>query len=134
MTHRKAERLLEEWRRRLVPEWTVALDWDATPDSADARLDVVQSTDYHHATVRTCPGWLECDAPHPGDDADAEREIDLVHELLHLLLRDLEQAARQAANGLGDQAHNLARAAWKHALEGAIERMARAMVDAGPQR
>lgn len=133
MTHRTAERLLEAWRRRLVPEWTVALDWDEHPDDAGSRLDVVQSQDYHHAIVRTCAGWLECDAPHPGDDGDREREIDLVHELLHLLWRDVEQAARRAAEGLGDQAHNLARAGWKHALEGAIERTARAMVDVAHQ-
>lgn len=133
MTREEAERILEAWRVRLVPEWTVAIDW-ATPTGDRQRAEVDHSRHHLSASVRLASNWTEHLDIRPGEDVDEEREVDLVHELVHLLHRDVDEAARAAGERLGGEAGAVAREAYGHAVEGLVERTARALVTLAPVR
>lgn len=130
VTQRQAEHVLERWRKRLVPEWSVRIDWDGDhPD--DCRAQIHKDEDYLTATVTVRPDWLDRNGGHADEysgDVNLEREVDLVHELCHLLFRELEAATGAMQSQLSGEAQRVGGHIWRHALEGAVERFARALV------
>lgn len=136
MTRKQWEQVVEGWRQRLVPEFDIVLDWTKHPDDDDHTADVDPSADYHHAFLRLMPGWLTKQRwPGPSRDRDYEREVDIVHELLHVLDRDRDQFGQRLidANLVG-QARDIAKDRHKHYLEGETERLARLLVLLSPLR
>lgn len=123
MTARELERILRRWQRRLgLERWeldvhTTADQWDeGEGGSADAH--VAHSPDYLSADVwfnpGTFPSW---------DDRRAVGVV--VHELLHLKLRDLEHAA----DGLKPQVHRDAWAVFDHLRDRVLERTVDELAD-----
>jgi hypothetical protein len=121
---------LAYWTPRVAPGWTVVVRWGAAIDDPDARAMIDPGDDYHVAAMRLGDDWRDGwpDQRAPGWTTEREIEATVLHELLHLTLRDVDHAAGAAANQLGGQAAELAGTAHTHALEGAIERLARVLV------
>jgi hypothetical protein len=136
VTRAQAERLLEAWRQRLTPEWAVAIDWAAHPEQENHRAACEHSQRYLVAEVQLARDWLDSSAHHlyAGQDVAAEREVDLVHELVHLLHRDVDRAAQVSGETLGREAAHVAGERYRDALEGHVERVARSLVALAPLR
>ena len=124
---------LERWRSELVPEWTIVLLFaQPEPDAAGEtpRASVECADDYHTAVVRLDRDWRNgwADNAPPGIVVEVEVEVALVHELFHVLLRDVEH---WVGVDLEDRDPDGRLRIWfDHAEEGFIERAARALVTA----
>jgi hypothetical protein len=111
---------LQHWCRKLgLREWRVTIDWD-TPVKAYAMASVNVPHQTFDAEVMLDPSWKTW----------TETTIDeiLVHELLHLSLRNLERAADSAGDLLGKEASVVWDNRLQHELELFIERMAHVVV------
>lgn len=122
MTKRGLEKILTSWQRRLpLDAWTVWIDW-TEPARPGARASVFIPDDYHRARICIAEDYTSWD--------EYEAECTLAHELIHLLLRDLDAVAAQAADMLGVEARTLSRKAWDHAEEGVVDLLACRLVEA----
>jgi len=127
VTRRDAERLLTWWAARLAPAWRVTIDWGSLappPNSAQVKW----SDDYEIATIELCLGWL--DTHHDNmDNPDLEREVDLVHEVVHVCQQPGQLAffSLQASLPPG-LARQLALDRYKHDDERQCERISRLLV------
>ena len=124
MTARQAGRLLAYWKRRLgLSHWNIRLELDAEfdPDTTDAHVRWDWS--YDNATVRL--------APRVRGYAPEKAESVIVHELLHLVLRDLEVAVSEAGVQLPKKARRHFRDRWHHESEGVVERLAVLLTELG---
>lgn len=125
-TKRWAEARLRVWIDRLgLGHWDIVLDWE-TPSDEGTYAQCWRASDYDRATIHVCPEW-----------ASYSREFlepILVHELLHVSLRDVSRANDFALKAVEDNtvANNIAVAAWKRAEEGVVDRLARALVASYP--
>jgi hypothetical protein len=123
-TKRWVESRLRTWIDRLgLTAWAITLDWD-TPADEGAWAQCWRSNDYDKATIYLCEGWA--------DLGKAEVERLVVHELLHLVTRDLSRAHDFVLEAIEDNvpANNIAVAAWKRAEEGVVDRLSFALVAA----
>lgn len=127
MTRRQVDVALRLWQHRLALDaWRIELvidgeRWDAN-DRGDCDASVWRSNDYDVARVYLNPStWQSW--------ADAELHEHLVHELLHLTLRDLEHVLDHVEPLLHADAHRIASEAHRHVLEQAVDRLARQFVE-----
>jgi hypothetical protein len=120
MTRRDLDKILAKWLARLpLDDWTVEIKVE--PCDSFANAQVYLPRDYHDAEIRISSDFAKWDT------REANRVI--VHELMHVVLRDLDSVAVQAAALLGGQAESLSRAAWLHVEEGLVEQMAQRLAD-----
>jgi hypothetical protein len=112
---------LEQWRSRLVPEWDVSIEWDLpTEGRAGARASCRFGPDDFIARVRLADGWAWWDR--------LDIETVLIHELLHLVLRDVQWVVRGlVVDHDNPVAHEVLVVAHEHELELVIWRQATAM-------
>lgn len=115
MTRKDTERLLERWRQRLVPEWHVEIDWDEQADEGNDG-QVWRPTDYFRATILVGENWSKM--------TDAEQEQTVLHELLHLLLRDLRETFKRFDGQVHRDTYNALDETWMHGEEGLVDRLA----------
>jgi hypothetical protein len=124
MTFRQATAFIAKWRPLLAPEWTVTVIRGQHPGESvnDSLAAVEPENDYLRA--RLYVGQVV-----DGDlDAHDQRRV-LLHELIHMTLRDLQLAAHEAARGLGYEAHKLADETINRYLERSIDRLADTLAD-----
>lgn len=120
MSKREIEAAVRAWQRRLGLEgWEITFDWSARQNDADA--SVWRARDYDRATLWFSPEFLSWDR--------RRGEIHVVHELLHLMLRDLELIVELAEAHVHPAALGVLRDAHMHHVEQAIERLAIRLVD-----
>lgn len=114
------EGLVGAWMPRLgLTHWKVKVNWNkAADEDADASTDL--ETPYDLATIRFATAW-DTWAP---DYA----ETVVVHELLHLVTRDMEEAVGLAFEALPKPARKLAESWHHHELEGVVDRIASSLV------
>lgn len=133
MTEAELHALFDYWRDALgLESWRLALVKGGCDD--DAYMQVERSNTYERATIRWQP-WLlgEGDVPAPLDFGvpieDADVEISLVHELLHLQTRDMARVVRGDLDGfLHRDVYSQVENAFNRAEEQAVDRMAVALV------
>lgn len=120
MTEAQLRSLVKRWSARLVPEWRVTVEIGG--EDGDSHATAFRSKDYPTATVCFNPEFVK--------RPDREVEETVVHELLHLLLRDVDVAACESIAGqLHRDVETVHARAVDHAMEGAIERLAWAFVE-----
>ena len=125
MTRQQAERTLELWRRRLIPEWSVHIDWDKPPEDDEAYADIWRPDSYHRAHVRIGKPFL--------DELDDETQVQtLLHELLHLLLRDLARIPDSLIGIVSRDVYTIVQSQWDHHEESVVDRLAWSLVGLGP--
>jgi len=111
-----AEGLIAGWRERLgLGSWDIRYSALA-PQDQDERASADIHTIPRRAVIRIDHG-----CPHEC----LEREV--VHELLHVLMADMEDTAERARSGLGEEARAYLAGQWERSQEWAIERLADAL-------
>lgn len=119
-TRKWAEKTLRRWQHALgLSHWEIDLDWDTiAPEDCFART--WRANDYDLACVWFPKAWRE--------RSREEVEQTIVHELVHLVLRDAAQAHRLVCDQLPKRAQELAGRYWTNREEQAVDRLAHAFV------
>lgn len=136
MTKRQIELCVRKWQRRLhLEDLEIEVDFDTPADEEGAVAIVDKSWDYAAARIRFAPTWPKWTPERVySDDSGIVRSLDrlVVHELLHLVTKELDWSTTQKLldGHLHRDVEELAEAAYGHALEGAVEAIARALAEA----
>lgn len=118
--------LVRAWAPRLgLSHWEIDVTWDET--LTDDVANVVVESSYDGARITLRADLVE----HP----DAEYvEATVVHELLHVVMRDLDATLPPVLDLLPRGAASLARARYEHESEGIVDRLATVLVRLAPMR
>ena len=124
MTPAALEKRLRFWQRALkLDHWTIAFEVvDECSTGPEASACVFRSNDYDTADVQ-----VRADV---ADKSGFELDITIVHELLHILFRDYDEAVNDILSRLHDADHPVSKARMAHENEGVIDRLARLLVSA----
>ncbi len=119
-------RIITEWRSRLALDHvTIDVIWSEEPENPEALASVDVSDLYDQAELRFRTDWSD-------HDIQMLNRI-VVHELLHIMFRDMGQAIR-SVNVTGALSYDV-KAIWHDrchdAEEGLIDRLANRYVDLG---
>lgn len=121
LTKRQARGRLEFWIRRFgLQTWDFRFVWGVhLDDEAEAQVHV--HDDYADVLLRFAHGWQEWD----------ERKFDciIVHELLHVVLHDMDVAQRSVYDALSHDAKTMLSRRYRHEEERAVEWLAQRIVD-----
>lgn len=121
MTREQIEALFRSWAPRLrLGHWTITFDW-TKPSPKGTWAAVTFEDSYDVAIVRV-------GAEHDTWDPTVGEQV-VVHELMHLVMRDAQRAVELTHKLLEPQARRLARVQFDHELEGVVDRMATVLVD-----
>ena len=121
MTEKQRNDMVRKWKRNLqLDHWLIEIDPDP-PENPDALASVRPAESYDRATLRFAPEWPEW------PPAFAERVI--VHELLHIVFRDLVEAEQSIYDSLSHDARVLYSRRLDHEVEGVIDRLAERFVE-----
>lgn len=125
------EYILSVWQSRLnLTHWTIKVDWATPPERPDGAdegdmlwADVVWGNSSDDATIRFHESYL-------GWDRKQMNET-VVHELIHLVNRDLQEGVESAEDVMPTSAFKVFRNRFEHEIEGVIERTAKLFVTLG---
>ena len=98
---------------------------DNAGDNASAAAAMLRSADYDIAELHYARPYLLTQTPY-------EMDITICHELMHVHLRDLDEAVGQALERLSPADGDAVRAWLTHESEGIVDRLARVVVQAQP--
>lgn len=114
---------VEEARLLLASEWEVEVKFECAPDQeADGNNAAIGvHGDYLRATLYCNPPSL--------NRSEARVKRTAYHEILHLALNDLDDAAKLAGRQLATQASSLHMEVHNKELERVIDRLARVLAD-----
>lgn len=131
MTRQELGAQVEHWRRRLAPEFEVTIcdDWREAASWDDFDPDVHALTNIRWA-YNQAEMWFN---DYSGRD-DREVKVTVVHEMLHLVLRDLRWAATSLPAAAGTVADAMLGEVYNKAEEEAIDRLARLIVAVNGER
>ena len=121
MTKREVERTFARLVKLMrLGHWRIKLDLDS-PAGEGNNADVWRSYQYDDASIRLAANWRQ----------RSSREIAylLAHELGHILLRDLDQAALSVEDDLGEEGFVHYERRYKHEAEGVVDRYAEMLAD-----
>lgn len=120
----RIRRVIKAWRSRLMLDHvTLDIEWDEEPENPDAVASVSCSELYDHATLRFSAVLL--------DYTTDELNRVIVHELMHIMLRDYGQAIRSidAVGALSNDVRYLWHDRCHDAEEAVVDRLANRFVD-----
>lgn len=128
MTEREAEELaerVETWQERLAPlglsAWKFSVHTrDVVPGTPNSQASVTSAENYDSAAFYFRHDFLE------GAD-DEELDITIIHEWLHLLFRDFDNAIELVQPWMPDATYDTFDENIRQRREGVIERLARAL-------
>ena len=106
------------------------------PENEGSVAEIRRTKDYEEATIRLAKNWREwtresCGAVDNGDLAPAHSlDRAIAHELIHLVLADLERAGRCEFGELAMAVERRHDSEIDHQLERTVERLARVLVAA----
>lgn len=125
MSKRELERIVRLWQTRLgLDAWDIRVDWDK-PAREGCDATTWRSTDYDRAILYfdtpTWPTWAE------------KRGLDfvhriVVHELLHLLVRDLDELVDSLNGQLHRDVFAVTENRYDHEIEGLVDRLSYRLV------
>ena len=121
MSKRELETIVREWQERLgLATWDISVDWGVMEEE-EGRASVWRSRDYDEARIRFNREFRKLDT------LGAHRLV--VHELLHLLSRDVEHILDLLEDQLHRDVGVVARRSHEHAVEQMVERLAYRFVE-----
>lgn len=124
MTKKQMETIVAEWIPRLgLSDWDIEVRWDQDAHSPDWREEnpphasTWRSRDYDKARLYFNPdelsGW-----------SNRQANLNVVHELLHLVTRDVEFILDLLLAHLHRDMYSVVSESHRHAVEGAVDRLA----------
>jgi hypothetical protein len=121
VTREQIEKLVADWIPRLgLEHWQVEIDWDKEPEVESSQAEVSWSASYDRAELHFRSNYGEWDL--------RRAEQIVVHELLHVALRDLNMAGISVIGALEGPAAQIFSDWFDHELEGFVDRLAKALV------
>lgn len=121
MTRRRIEQLVKTWQRRLkLDHWDVEVDW-TKPPSEGAFATCWRFNQYDRANLYIDPGF--------GSWSESFAERTIVHELLHLIARDLDRAIADVESFLAPESYMALDKRYEHEIEGVVDRLATILVE-----
>lgn len=122
MTQKQVHKLVRDWQRRLgLERWRITLEFSDEPE--DFHAQVTPSAQYESAAVIFAPGY--------GARSDEAVAHTVVHELLHVLLRDVDAVVSAATDQLHPQAAGQIDKRYAHEIEGFVDALARRITEPG---
>lgn len=125
MTERQLERIVRVWQKRLgLQAWDVKLSFVPTSYcscSDDADATTWRQNDYDRAVIFPNAKWASW------DDDYLNRLI--VHELMHLVTRDLDRVIASVEEQIHADAWRMIDKRYDHEIEGVVDRIANRFVD-----
>jgi hypothetical protein len=116
MTKEHLEELVRSWQSRLgLDAWDVKIDW-VKPAREGTNSVTWRSDDYDSATIMWDPEFPEW------DPLFAEQIV--VHELLHLLTRDIDRVVADLEGELHRDVYTQVDRRYEHEVEGLVDRLA----------
>lgn len=108
---------LRVWQQRLLLDhWLIEINWAETIDDGEANAEIRIEEDYDAAKLVLAAGY----AGWPREWANKV----LVHELLHLVFRDLEEHVKAAKVLATGPVYDLFIDRYNHECEGVVDRIA----------
>jgi hypothetical protein len=121
VTEKRLRRLFADWQGRLgLASWEVVLDFEE-PCSEVAHAVASRPDDYDRATIRFDKDWKKW------SEAFSGRIV--VHELLHLLTRDIDRVVADLEGELHKDAYTQVDRRYSHEIEGLVDRLAVRLVE-----
>lgn len=123
MTKREVERALRVWTDRLgLSHWDIRIDWE-TPAHEDSDAGTWRANQYDRAVMFLAPEWREWNQKRMNQL--------LVHELLHLYVRDVDVVLDVALTLASSAAREQLESRYFHEVEGLVDRLANRFVEIG---
>lgn len=111
------------WQRRLgLQTWDLVVNL-GDPCSQDADASTWRSNTYERAEMKFDPGWRSWSA------VFLNRIV--VHELMHLVTRDIDELVKDAEDQMHRDAGSMLRRRYDHEIEGLVDRLAFRLVEIG---
>ena len=127
MTRKQFEAILRGWQKRLgLERWDLRIDWDK-PTSEDADASTWRSNDYDSAILYLDPDWASWEKSRGRDFVNRI----IVHELLHLAIRDVDSVVDSLESHLHRDVFAVTEHRYKHEYEGFVDRMSYRIVELG---
>jgi len=122
VTKAKIEATVREWQTRLgLDGWKITVEVADTPD--DSYAEIKPDVAYDSATFILSPGYVGW--------TPALANQTVVHELLHLLVRDIDAVVEDSRSQLHPQASVQVEKRYEHEVEGFVDRLAAKLVELG---
>ena len=122
MTRKQIEATVSEWQTRLgLDGWKIAVQYADMPGEEWAKIEPFSA--YDHATLTVSVGYMNW--------TPAVANVTIVHELLHLLVRDIDAVVEDARSQLHPQASVQVEKRYEHEVEGFVDRLAARIVELG---
>lgn len=122
LTRSDIEDILSEWQRRLnLSHWRIKIEWDK--ELEDAVAEFAANDHYDSADIRIAKGFEQWDR--------REANVTVVHELVHLVMRDIFVAVGAAESKLPKGAWEILDGWVTAGQEKAVEHLAQVIVDLG---
>lgn len=121
MTEEQMVGHVKDWKKRLSLEhWDLSLEFKDLHEELDRDADITFADDHDNADMRIHTGFNKW-------DEDYAQWV-VVHELMHLVMRDLHQSTGLIMTQLPKTARKIANALFLHELEGVVDRTSMALV------
>jgi hypothetical protein len=121
VTQKQFEQYVAEWQTRLgLERWQLTHSWEK-PLVRGANAVITRSSSYDTASLRVARDWQSW----PAD----KLAWNVVHELLHLHMRDVDQTVAPVKDALHPDAWAMFNARYEHEIEGVIDRLAARIVE-----
>lgn len=122
MTRGYIEQLFYHWSEKLyLTHWTFQFKWDDALDEPDMEAQVDRSGFYDYVNIRIHPDF------HKWDQQYANKTV--VHELYHLLFRDMDSCVDSVETFLPKKLWEMWELRYEHEVEGLVDRLATITVD-----
>lgn len=121
LTRKQFERALCVWQRRLgLERWEIVVRWDE-PHDGDTVAEMTPEASYDRGFLRLNRSWASWSSDY------ANRTI--VHELLHLLTRDLDGVVAAIDGAVHRDVYAQIDKRYDHEIEGFVDRLACRLVE-----
>jgi hypothetical protein len=117
MTQKQLCGVVAFWQGRLgLSHWKLAVDFGADPVTEHARAEIHTSIHYDEADIYVARDWQKW--------SKAEAHGLMVHELMHLVCRDLDRVHADAEQLLHPEVWKAFDLRYQHEIEGVVDRLA----------
>lgn len=131
MTLATLQERVEFWQQQLsalgIAHWRVSVEVVDEPDNRElmgAKAAVTNSTYYDSFWMEFAEAWLNDE-----DLTDEELDLTIIHEFVHVAMRDLDGSIHEVNTYLGEPALSIWQSFVKHEREGFVDRIARALYE-----
>lgn len=131
ITREQVEDKLTLWQQRLdLLHWDIRLDFETEPEDAATLAEITCHPQFDRATIIFNPGWRDWKVDQAIGELEVSLDYLLAHELVHPLMRDLDQLAMSDLDGMiHPDAYRVFGEGYHRKREHLVDRLARCLLD-----